>query len=169
MKRLIAVIVVGLFMVCPVLLFAAAGTTTATCSNILGGTTRTITYSWTGDTSSGAITSLASGSITCPGGNTGTSYVQGYYLCGIETSTTAAKRPTDDYDLYLYDSLTNDLLGGAGLNRDSNSTEYATPVILSGSTTGMGCRYVTGAFTFSGSGNSAASAAGTTTFFFSKP
>lgn len=169
MKRLIAVIIVGLFMVCPVLLFAAAGTTTATCSNILGGTTRTITYSWTGDTSSGAVTSLASGSITCPGGTTGTTFVQGYYLCGIETSTTVAKRPTDDYDLYLYDALSNDLLGGAGLNRDSNSTEYATPVILSGSTTGMGCRYMTGAFTFSGSGNSVASAAGTTTFFFSKP
>ena len=105
MKRLIVLVLVGLLMVCPSFVFAAGASTTATCANYLGGTTRTITYSWVGDASGGAVTSLASGSITCPGGTTGTTFVQGYYLCGIETSTTVAKRPTDDYDLYLYDAL----------------------------------------------------------------
>lgn len=169
MKRLIAVIIVGLFMVCPSFVFAAGASTTATCSNILGGTTRTITYSWVGDDDGGAVTSLASDSITCPGGTTGTTFVQGYRLCGIETSTTVAKRPTDSYDIYLYDSLSGDLMGKGGENRDENATEFGNTGLLSGSTAGVGCRVVTGPFTFTLTGQSVNSAAGVATFFFEKP
>lgn len=169
MKRLIVLALVGLLMVCPSLLFAAGASTTATCANYLGGTTRTITYSWVGDDDGGAVTSLTSGSITCPGGTTGTTFVQGYRLCGLETSTTVAHRPSDNYDLYLYDSVGGDLMGKGGENRDENATEFGSPGLLSGSTAGVGCRSVTGAFTFTLSGNSANSAAGVATFFFEKP
>lgn len=168
MKRLIAVIIVGLFMVGPVLVFAAGASTTATCSNILGGAVRTITYSWVGDASGGAVTSLASGSITCQN-TTGTNFVQGYRLCGLETSTTVAHRPTDNYDVYLYDNLNGDLMGKGGENRDENATEFGSPGLLSGSTAGVGCRYVTGPFTFTLSGQSVDSASGVATFFFEKP
>jgi hypothetical protein len=168
MKKLIAIILVWLIMVCPSAVFAD-GSVTATCANIMQGMTRTISFAWTGDVSSGGVPTKATSDISCPGNTTAATFTEGYYLCGLETSTTSAHRPTDNYDIYLNDALDNDLMGGAGENRDQNGTEYAVPVILSGSTTGMGCRYVIGPLVFTLSGNSAASATGTATFFFSKP
>lgn len=167
--KILLLVLLGLFVWVP--FCGAAGTVTATCSNIMGGEIRTITYAWVDDT---AGSSLASDSITCPGETTGTTFVQGYFLCGSDMTTTVAHRPTDNYDVYIYDSNSFDLMGGAMTNRDSNGTEtsgtgYRMPVVMSGSTTGMGCRYMTGAFTFTLSGNSVASAAGTCTLYFSKP
>ena len=163
MKNKCALILVGLVL-CPSIIFAA-GTAVITCSNIMGGITRTVTFSWVDDT---AGTTKSTDSTQCLN-QTVTSFIDGYYLCNAETSTTAARRPTDDYDITILDSLSVDKMGGALLNRDSNSTEEAAPAITSGSTTGFGCKYITSALTFTLSGNSVNGATGATKLYFSRP
>ena len=156
MKRILIAAILLVLLV-PFTIFAVG---TVTESYYLAGTTEksnlTVQWYFLGDNPADTATSDALTAIL----------KQGWYLFMV---TTIPSGPTDNYDIYLNDALDNDLMGGAGENRDQNGTEYAVPVILSGSTTGMGCRYVIGPLVFTLSGNSAASATGTATFFFSKP
>lgn len=162
-----------LFMVlllCSSLAWGAAGTVTGTCSNIMGGITRTITLSWSAASDSGTVPTKSTDAITCgQGGMTVTQFIEGYYLCSAETSTTVAHRPTDDYDIEILDALGLDKMGGALANRDQNNTEEAAPKITAGAASAPGCRYITGALTFSLTNNSVNAAAGTVTLYFSRP
>lgn len=60
----------------------------------------------------------------------------GYYLWMIMTDPSGVTAPTDNYDIYLYDiEHGNDVLGGAGLNRDTSTTE--TSIICLDSANGI--------------------------------
>lgn len=163
MTKKFALLILGLVL-CPTILLAA-GSATVTCENILGGSVRTVTFTWTDDTTG---VSKSTASVNCLN-QTVTSFIQGYYLCNASTSTVVAHRPTDNYDITILDALSFDKMGGALANRDSNSTEEAAPTILSGGTNGFGCKYVNGPLTFTLSGNSVNGAQGVTRFDFSKP
>jgi hypothetical protein len=169
-KRLTICLLVGAMMACPVLVFATAGTVTGTCNNYINSEIRTVTFAWTAASDSGTVPTKSTDAVTCAQGNlTASAFIQGYFLCSGETSTTVAHRPTDNYDIEFLDSLSLDKFGGGLHDRDSNSTEEAAPTILSGSTSAVGCRYITGPITLSITNNSNNAAAGSVTLFFSKP
>ena len=87
----------------------------------------------------------------------------GYYLYFMRTdpSTTA---PTDNYDVVVEDSTGNDILGGAGANRDTANTETVMPLVGESGELFP----VDGALTIKISGNSVNSATGTIKLYFVK-
>jgi hypothetical protein len=168
MKRIIISILLGLLMAGSA--FAAAGTVTGSCNTYLNSETRTVTFTWSAATDSGTVPTKSTDAITCAqGGVTATAFVQGYFLCRVETSTTVAHRPQASYDIQLLDSLTFDKMGASLTNMDSNSTEERAPIVKYGTSSAAGCAYVTGPLTFSLTGNNVNAASGVTTLYFSKP
>jgi hypothetical protein len=143
----------------------AAGSVTGSCDNLLDGIVRTVTFTWTGDSSSGAVPTKSTSAISCYN-TTADKFTQGYYLCSAETSTVAGARPTTLYDIQILDALSADKMGTSLANRDSNSTQEAQPLLSAG---GNGCKYIMGPLTFSLTNNSVGSASGVTTLFFSRP
>lgn len=96
-------------------------------------------------------------------GTTGTiavqSFLRGSVLWQILTDP-GATAPTDNYDVYLKISGA-DLLGAAGENRDTTTSEYAYPADKS--------PIVDGNITFQLSGNSVNNAVGTVTIYLMVP
>jgi hypothetical protein len=93
--------------------------------------------------------------------------VIGKLLCQIETDpgTTA---PTTLYDITLTDISSNDVLGGAGMNRSATATEPAVPIIDT-TTSLQGCRTITSPLTFNLSNNSVNGAIVSVKLLFVKP
>ena len=87
------------------------------------------------------------------------------WLCQIITNP-GTTQPTDNYDIYLkYDGA--DLLGGAGVDRDTANTEIAYPII--DATSGQrSCVPVPGTLVFSLANNSVNSATGTLEIHFKR-
>jgi len=168
MKRLITFL--GLLILCPTIAVADGSAVTGICANYVNGEVRTVTISWTGDDSTGAVPTKALSAITCSNGETASAHVMGYWLCGGETSSVVAKRPTDDYDIALSSGY-GDIMGNALNNRDSNATEYGGPTVTDGNSTPVSrpsCRFVDTDLTFALTGNEAASAQGVVRFYFLK-
>jgi hypothetical protein len=117
MKRLIAVMLVGLFMVCPSLVFAA-GTVTASTPvkiTVLGQTQRIIvTLTATADASNGSFPTFAFVPKTYG--------VEGWYLYSVETNP-GTTGPTDNYDITIVDADEVDVAGSLLLNRDTSTSE----------------------------------------------
>jgi hypothetical protein len=87
------------------------------------------------------------------------------WLCQIVTNP-GTTGPTDNYDIYLkYDGA--DLLGGAGVDRDTANTEIAYPIIDSVSGQ-RACVPVPGTLVFSLANNSVKSAVGTMEIHFKR-
>jgi hypothetical protein len=55
-------------------------------------------------------------------------FVKGRWLCQIVTDP-GTPAPDDDYDVYIYNANSADLLGGAGVNRDTANSEVAYPMV----------------------------------------
>ena len=87
------------------------------------------------------------------------------WLCQIITNP-GTTQPTDNYDIYLkYDGA--DLLGGAGVDRDTANTEIAYPIVDSVSGQ-RACVPVPGTLVFSLANNSVKSAVGTMEVHFKR-
>lgn len=157
MKRLILAILVGLCMVSPSLLYAAAGSSTTTSSKIMvdNKVQRVIvTIAWTGGTGVDAGT-IPNVTIT-----PATYGVEGWYLYSVETNP-GAVAPTDNYDLVINDADGKDIAGGLLANRDLTNTE----LVLAG-LGGFGFPIVRGPLTLVLSGNSVESSTGTIIIIF---
>jgi len=59
-------------------------------------------------------------------------FVKGKWLCQIVTDP-GTPAPDANYDVYIYNSGSADLLGGAGVNRHTTTTEIAYPIVDSSS------------------------------------
>jgi hypothetical protein len=89
----------------------------------------------------------------------------GQWLCQIITNP-GTTQPTDNYDIYLkYEG--SDLLGGAGVDRDTANTEIAYPIVDSVSGQ-RACVPVPGTLVFSLANNSVKSAVGTMEIHFKR-
>ena len=87
------------------------------------------------------------------------------WLCQIITNP-GTTQPTDNYDIYLkYEG--SDLLGGAGVDRDTANTEIAYPIVDSVSGQ-RACVPVPGTLVFSLANNSVKSAVGTMEIHFKR-
>lgn len=54
---------------------------------------------------------------------------QGYYLYSIITKP-GSTAPVDNYDIFIYDTLARDILGGGGSNRSSTLIQEAFPATV---------------------------------------
>jgi len=115
MKRLCLVLI---FLLMPSLVLAA-GTVTQSISR--AGRMIEVTFSWTADAGAATVPSTAMESAYA-------AEVLGCWLISGETDP-GATAPTDDYDIVVNDSLGCDLFGGALNNRDTSTSEYATPLV----------------------------------------
>ncbi len=75
------------------------------------GRMKTITFSWTSDDTTGAVTGSTTDTIN------GLVY-------GLKTNP-GSTAPTDNYDITVTDADGLDVLGGVGADRDTANTEYA--------------------------------------------
>ena len=93
--------------------------------------------------------------------------VLGYWLCAMETNP-GSTAPTDDYDIVINTAGGVDILGGAGANRDTSTTETAYPTI--DSTSGQkGCVPINSALSLVLSGNSVNNATVAIKLFLTRP
>jgi hypothetical protein len=120
--------------------------------------TRFISKTWTASATTAAVADI-------PLSTTEFNFLQGYgfylYLMRTDPGTPA---PTDNYDIVIHDATGNDILGGAGMDRDATNTETVMPLVGD-----FGELFpVDGALTIKISGNSVNSATGTIKLYFVK-
>lgn len=152
MKKIVSILVIILFLMVHVTAMGA-GTATYTITEPRDGKAMIINVSVTDDGASGTTATFDN--------------VVGWWFCSMETNP-GSTAPTDNYDIALNTAGGFDILGGAGENRDTASTETAYPTI--DSTTGQkACVPVNSPLTMSVSGNSVANAVIGIKFFFQRP
>lgn len=81
-----------------------------TFTEVTGGSVKRIKAAWTSDDTTGAVSGTTS------------NYYDG--ACLMLVTNPGATAPTDDYDIVITDAEGNDILAGAGANRDTANTEY---------------------------------------------
>ena len=149
-KILIAVIL-GLFLSTPV--YAAVGTVTQALTQVCESGTmncvKVLTFTGiggtAGETGTWPATAMSAGY---------TSALKGWYLYKVIT-TPGATPPEDNWDFTLVDTDGIDVLGSAGLNRHTTTSQMLAPLL----TTGVYfAQPVLSAWTFTPSGNTTASA-----------
>lgn len=156
MKKLVSLFLLA-FLVLPSLVIATG--------------TGTYTASYNQDQATNYKAKVLTVSITDDGSGTTVALVStdvmGYFLCAMETNP-GSTAPTDNYDIVINSAGGADILGGAGANRDTATTEIAYPTI--DSTSGQkGCVPVDGALSLVLSGNSVANATVEIKLFLARP
>jgi len=121
-KSIIMAILAAL--VVPCLIFAGTGTVTQSYTPVYSseGPTNmaTLTFAWT-TTSTGTASDVTASTIK--------DQIAGKYVVMAVTSPDATDYPDDNYDIVVTDEDGADIMGSVLLNRDSSSTEQATPHI----------------------------------------
>ena len=125
----IGLLVIALLLLCAQVVWSAGASTTYTITYI-GYKVYKHTFTWTGDSSTGAVNSFTTQKIT------------GYVFSGITNPGTTG--PTDNYDITLKDENGVDVFGGELLNRDTANSEQAVPKIGNA----YGTRFVSSKLTF---------------------
>lgn len=152
MKKLLAVLILTMFLVLPIQSWGA-GTVTQSLShsaeNFKG-----LVFSWTADASNGSVPATTSNLR-----------IDGYIIKVITNPGSPA--PTDNYDITLTNTDGADVVHGELLNRDTANTEEIVP-IPADNVTVYGGSPVIGTITLNISNNSVNSATGTVTVIFSK-
>jgi len=148
-RAVLAAILISLLV--PVLALAADSVVTVSYSSV-NAEVSTITWSWTANSGTGAVTSTA-----C------TSFKGWVFMATTEPDGTAA--PQDQYDITLSDSDGVDIFGGELGNRSNTTSEHAVPVI---GTSYYGARFVNGALTMALTGNNVGSAKGTLKIYYTR-
>ena len=113
-----------------------------------------IVITWTGDASDGSVPAATISMVSYK--------LVGWYLYSIETDP-GSTAPSDNYDITITDANSLDICYSQALNRDTSNTEIAFCT-----TSGKGFYVVRGNLIFNLSGNSEASATGTTILTFVK-
>lgn len=115
--------------------------------------TRILSVSWTAD-GAGAVADVAIPSDDLAMG--------GWFLYAIETNP-GATAPTDNYDVTLEDIDALDVLGGAGIDRDTANSEIAMPTLSAMPTMAP---IASGGLTLKVANNAVASAVGVIRLYF---
>lgn len=156
MKRSISILI-ALFVLIPYLVFAAGSVTQ---QMLVLGPERDkarLIFTWIGDVSAGTVpTTETNTAIT-------DELKKGWYAYLIVTNP-GSPAPTDNYDVYLYDTDGVDVAGGMLVNRDTSNAEQIIPKLDTVNSL-YGSRLVTTALSIAISGTTATSATGTVTIY----
>lgn len=159
MKRVFAIIT-ALIVLIPHLSLAAGSV--AQTLQVLGPSRdkAVLTFTWTGDSSTGSVpTTVTNDAITAE-------LQRGWYAYLIVTKP-SSPYPTDNYDIFLYDTDGWDIAGGMINNRSTTSTQQVTPKLDTVNTL-YGARLITTALSIAVSNNTTASSSGIVRVFLYK-
>lgn len=128
-----------------------------------------VILAWVGDDATGAIPTKTTDEITLPGGGqTVTNFIQGYFLCDVEVDP-GSTAPTADYDIAISTSGGANITNGSLDDLSATVTQIRRMKGYSGTSTWIGCHYVTGPLTIVFSNTTVNSSTGTVKLIFSKP
>lgn len=159
MKRSISILI-ALFVLIPYLVFAAGSVTQK--MEVIGPERdkATLTFTWTGAASGGTVTTAETDTAITE------ELQRGWYVYLIVTNP-GSPAPTDNYDIYLYDSDGVDIAGGMINNRDTSNTEQVLPKLDTVNSL-YGSRLVTTSLSIAVSGTTTNSATGTVKVYLYK-
>ena len=156
MKKLLAILIMGLMISLPLSVFAA-GSVAQKVDTFDRSDMVVLTFTWVGDSGNGTVPEETTNTEN-------TAKIAGAYICEVRTYP-GITSPTDQYDIALEDMGGFDVMGGALVNRSDTNSERVVAVMITGV---YGGPAVSGPITLVITGQSVVSATGTVKVFLSR-